>query len=71
MSNRLDQDERLATAIVHIIEALHQTPDEEGRKAAREHLALAEKHALNVLNHGKDQWHPDYRKPTMTTEATE
>ena len=63
MSKRKDDDSRLATGMIHIIEAL-RTQD---AGAAIEHLALAEKQALIVLNRGLDQWHPDYQTATTVT----
>ena len=67
MSKRMDQDERNATAIIHIIEALRVSD----RDAAEGHLALAEKHALAVVNHGKSQWDPDYQQSTTVTPPPE
>ncbi len=57
---RADDDERLASAIVHIIEALRSNGSSE---AARGHIELAEKQAMIILNRGKDRWHQDYVTP--------
>ena len=66
MSKQLDDDERNATANLHSIEALRT----QERGSAEEHLALAEKNALVVLNRGLDQWHPDYQKATINQEQS-
>jgi len=60
MSKRLDDDERLATAGIHLIEALNSNGNS---AAAREHLELAEKQYRIILNRGKDRWDADYLKP--------
>ena len=70
MSKRKDDNELNATAILHIIEALRQPTVGSGRDSAIEHLALAEKAAIQVLNRGKDQWHPNYVKPATTNDGT-
>jgi hypothetical protein len=70
MSKRLDDDELNATAILHIIEALRQPTVGSGKESATEHLAIAEKHVIQVLNRGKDQWHPEYIKPATGPETT-
>ncbi len=62
---RKDDDERRATAIIHIVEALR----DEIREAAENHLAEAERNANIILNRGKDQWHQDYRTTTVTPPA--
>jgi len=70
VSKRKDDDELNASAILHIIEALHQPTDASGRASAEEHLKLARKSVIQVLNRGKDQWHPDYIKPKPLNDGT-
>ena len=67
MSKRLDDDERNASAGIHIIEALRaKDPDD-----AVQHLAAAEKHYQYILNRGKDRGHPDYQTTTVTPPGGE
>lgn len=53
-----DHDERLADAMLRIIEAMRVS---NYSAKALEQLDEAERQVRIVLNHGKDQWDPEYR----------
>lgn len=73
MSNRLDDDSRTATAVLHVVAAIRESlgPDTEHAYTfdlakVEEHLRMAEHQALVVINRGKDRFDPGYRTPGQT-----